>query len=54
MAYETETITFDHGGKELKIDIAIITKEVQSPYVSLVNDKVRQNIGKPVEKKDHY
>jgi hypothetical protein len=52
--YDTETITFDHGGKTLEIDIAIIKDEIRSPYVSLINDEVRNRIKKPKEKEDHY
>jgi hypothetical protein len=52
--YETETITFDHDGKSLQIDIALITEEIESPYVSAINRRVKRNIGKPNEKKDHY
>jgi len=52
--YDTETITFDHNGQSLEIDIAIITSEIESPYVTKINDKVRKNVGKPKEKKDHY
>jgi hypothetical protein len=52
--YDVEPITFHHGGQTLEIDIAIISLEKNSPYVKLINDKIRKNIGKPKEKKDHY
>ncbi len=53
--YEVETITFTGSdGVQLNIDIAIITREIPSPYVSLINEKVRTDIQKPAEKERHY
>jgi hypothetical protein len=52
--YTTGKVTFKHGGKKLVIDVAIIKREIKSPYVSLINKLVEALIGKPKEKKGYY